>query len=179
MSNQEIHGIIIDSLKRTHGEILRIQKHDAPEWFGDGWLVSFEVPKRAGPIIRVAFFRNEEGKPVLANEIVVRDADGKYPPWRHLGLIYVNALTSVLAVPFHKAPSGSRGKIHAFIMDHDAGQQRADEVIECGSLHVSFGSFASVGRCPRKVRSTLTCGRTSSGRPLRLWAKSRRPKRCL
>jgi hypothetical protein len=85
MSNQEIHGIIIDSLKRKHSEILRIQKHDAPEWFGDGWLVSFEVPKHTGeemPVIRVAFFRNEEGKPVLAKEIVVRDADGRYPPWR-------------------------------------------------------------------------------------------------
>src|SRR4029077_12504149 len=34
-------------------------------------------------------------------------------------------------------------------------------------------SFASVGRCPRKVRSTLTCGRTSSGLPLQLWAINR------
>ena len=87
MSNEEIHGIIIDFLKRKHGEILRIQKHDAPEWFGDGWLVSFEVPKRTGeemPVIRVAFFRNEEGKPVLAKEIVVRDADGRHPPWRSI-----------------------------------------------------------------------------------------------
>ena len=87
MRNEEIHSIIIDCLRRKHGEILRIQKHDAPEWFGDGRLVSFEVPKQASelmPIVRLAFFRNENGKAVLAKELVVRDADGNYPPWRSL-----------------------------------------------------------------------------------------------
>ena len=53
--------------------IVRIQTHDAPDWFGDGWLVSFEVPKRASEemsIIRAAFFRNDNGKPVLAKDIL-------------------------------------------------------------------------------------------------------------
>ena len=34
------------------------------------------------PVVRVAFFRNENGKAVLAKEFVARDADGSYPPWR-------------------------------------------------------------------------------------------------
>ena len=84
MSIEEIHGIIVDLLRRKHGEIFGIQKHDVPEWFGDGWLVSFEVPKpgEKAPIVLAAFFRNESGKPMLAKEVVVRDAEGKYPPWR-------------------------------------------------------------------------------------------------
>jgi hypothetical protein len=84
MRSEEIHSVIIDCLRRKHGEIMRVQKHDAPEWFGDGLMVSFELPKRAGekmPVTCVAFFRNEEGKPALAKEIVVRDADGNYASW--------------------------------------------------------------------------------------------------
>ena len=33
-------------------------------------------------VVRVAFFRNENGKAVLAKEFVMRDADGNYPSWR-------------------------------------------------------------------------------------------------
>jgi hypothetical protein len=87
MSNEEIHSTIIDYLKGKHGEITRIQNHDAPEWFGDGWMISFEVRKGTGekmPVTRVAYFRDEEGKPVLAKEFAVRDADGNYPPWRSI-----------------------------------------------------------------------------------------------
>ena len=83
----EVRTSIEESLKRKHGNIVRLQSHDAPEWFGDGWLVSFEVPKRAGelmPVVRLAFFRNENGKAVLAREFVVRDAHGHYPPWRSI-----------------------------------------------------------------------------------------------
>ena len=36
------------------------------------------------PVVRVAFFRNENGKAVLAKEFVVRSADGKYPSWRSI-----------------------------------------------------------------------------------------------
>jgi hypothetical protein len=85
--DDDVRKSIDESLKRTHGNIVRLQSHDTPEWFGNGWLVSFELPKRTGekmPVIRVAFFRNEEGKPVLAKEIVVRDADGRYSPWRSI-----------------------------------------------------------------------------------------------
>ena len=59
---------IQERLKKEHGDIIRIQSHEAPDWFGDGWLVSFEVPKHASeemPIIRAAFFRNDNGKPVF------------------------------------------------------------------------------------------------------------------
>ena len=75
--DDDVRRSIDESLKRKHGDIVRLQNHDAPEWFGDGWLVSFEVPKRAGelmPVVRVAFFHNENGKAVLAKEFVVRDA---------------------------------------------------------------------------------------------------------
>ena len=85
--DDEVRRSIDESLKRKHGNIVRLQSHDAPEWFGDGWLVSFEVPKRPGelmPVVRVAFFRNENGKAVLAKELVVRDADGNYPSWRSI-----------------------------------------------------------------------------------------------
>jgi hypothetical protein len=85
--DDEVRRSINESLKRKHGNIVRLQSHDAPEWFGESWLVSFEVPNRAGelmPVMRVAFFRNENGKAVLAKELVVRDADGNYPPWRSL-----------------------------------------------------------------------------------------------
>jgi hypothetical protein len=85
--DDDVRKSIEESLRRKHGNIVRLQSHDAPEWFGDGWLVSFELPKRAGEltqVVRVAFFRNENGKPMLAKELVVRDADGNYPPWRSL-----------------------------------------------------------------------------------------------
>jgi len=83
--DNDVRRSIEESLKRKHGNIVRLQSHDAPEWFGDGWLVSFEAPKRAGeltPVVRVAFFRNENGNAVLAKEFVVRNADGSYPSWR-------------------------------------------------------------------------------------------------
>ena len=85
--DDEVRRSIDESLKRKHGNIVRLQSHDAPEWFGNGWLVSSEVPKRAGelmPVVRVAFFRNENGNAVLAKELVVRNADGKYPAWRSI-----------------------------------------------------------------------------------------------
>jgi hypothetical protein len=81
MGDEEIHKSIQERLKKEHGDIIRIQSHEAPDWFGDGWLVSFEVPKHASkemPIIRAAFFRNDNGKPVLAKDIVVRDGYGNY-----------------------------------------------------------------------------------------------------
>jgi hypothetical protein len=85
--DNELRKSIDESLKRKHGNIVRLQSHDVPEWFGDGWWVSFEVPKRAGelmPVVRVAFFRNENSKAVLVKELVVRDADGSYPSWRSI-----------------------------------------------------------------------------------------------
>ena len=85
--DDDVRRSIDESLKRKHGNIVRLQSHDAPEWFGNGWLVSFEVPKRAGelmPVVRVAFFRNENGKAVLVNEFVATDADGRYPSWRSI-----------------------------------------------------------------------------------------------
>ena len=81
MDDIEIQKSIQERLKSEHGDVVRMQSHDAPDWFGDGWLVSFEVPKRASeemPIIRAAFFRNDNGKPVLAKDILVRDAHGNY-----------------------------------------------------------------------------------------------------
>jgi len=81
----EFRKSIDESLKTKHGKIVRLQGHDAPEWFGEGWLVSFEVPTRTDelmPVVRVAFFRNENGNAVLAQEFVVRNADGSYPSWR-------------------------------------------------------------------------------------------------
>jgi hypothetical protein len=47
MDDEEIDKRIWEHLKKEHGNIVRIQSHDAPDWFGDGWLVSFEVPRRA------------------------------------------------------------------------------------------------------------------------------------
>jgi hypothetical protein len=85
--DDDVRRSIDESLKRKHGNIVRLQSHDAPEWFGNGWLVSFEVPKRTDelmPVVRVAFFRNENGKAVLAKEFVVRNADGSYPSWRSI-----------------------------------------------------------------------------------------------
>jgi hypothetical protein len=83
--DDDVRRSIDESLKRKHGNIVRLQSHDAPEWLGNGWLVSFEVPKRTDelmPVVRVAFFRNENGNAVLAREFVVRNADGSYPSWR-------------------------------------------------------------------------------------------------
>ena len=85
--DDHVRRSIEESLKRKHGNIVRLQSHDVPEWFGDGWLVSFEIPKRTDelmPVVRLAFFRKENGKAVLTKEIVVKDADGNYPPWRSL-----------------------------------------------------------------------------------------------
>jgi hypothetical protein len=89
MDEQEIRKIIQERLTRVYGKIVRIQRHDAPEWFGDGWLVSFELPARNSgqmPVTRVAFFRNENGTPALARDIVVKDGRGKYPDvsWKPL-----------------------------------------------------------------------------------------------
>jgi hypothetical protein len=81
MENEEIHKAIRERLKSEHGDIVRVHSQNAPKWFGDGWLVSYEVPKRPSektPIIRATFFRNEDGKPVLAKEIIVRDGYGNY-----------------------------------------------------------------------------------------------------
>jgi hypothetical protein len=38
------------------------------------------------PVTRVAFFRNENGTPELARDIVVKDGSGKYPDvsWKPL-----------------------------------------------------------------------------------------------
>jgi hypothetical protein len=85
--DEDVRRNIDESLNRKHGNIVRLQSHDVPEWFGDGWLVSFGIPKRPDdlmPIVRLAFFRNENGKAVLAKELVVRDADGKYPAWKSI-----------------------------------------------------------------------------------------------
>jgi hypothetical protein len=89
MDDQEILKIIQERLTRVYGKVVRIQRHDAPEWFGDGWLVSFELPTRNSdqmPVTRVAFFRNENGTPELARDIVVKDGNGKYPDlsWKSL-----------------------------------------------------------------------------------------------
>ena len=85
--DDEVRRSIDESLKRKHGNIVRLQSHDAPEWFGSGWLVSFEVPNRAGElmsVVRVTFFRNENGNAVLVKEFVARNADGSYPSWRSI-----------------------------------------------------------------------------------------------
>ncbi len=37
-------------------------------------------------VVRVAFFRNDNGKALLAKEFVVRDADGNYPSWRSIDI---------------------------------------------------------------------------------------------
>jgi hypothetical protein len=85
--DDEVRTSIDESLRRKHGNIVRLQSHDAPEWFGNGWLVSFEVLNQAGelmPVVRVAFFRNENGKAVPAKDFVVRDANGSYPSWKSI-----------------------------------------------------------------------------------------------
>jgi hypothetical protein len=87
MDDQEIYKFIQERLARIYDKIVGIQRHDAPEWFGDGWLVSFELPRRNSdqtPVTRVAFFHNENGTPKLARDIVVKDGNGKYPAWRPL-----------------------------------------------------------------------------------------------
>jgi hypothetical protein len=90
MDNEEIESKIREILHSRHGTILFPQKHHLPEWFGEGWFVSFEISKRPDekmPVIRAAFFRNENGRPMLAREFVVRDADGNYPAWRSIAEI--------------------------------------------------------------------------------------------
>jgi hypothetical protein len=85
--DDEIYKAILDTLSARHGRILSPQKHDAPESFGKGWLVSFELPsvsQEGKPVIRAALFRDENGRPMLAREFVVRDADGNYPKWNPL-----------------------------------------------------------------------------------------------
>ena len=60
--DDEVHKTISESLRREHGNVVRIQSHEPPRWFDHGWLVSFELPKRPGEessATRVAFFRNE------------------------------------------------------------------------------------------------------------------------
>ena len=87
--DDDVRRSIEESLKRKHGNIVQLQSHDVPEWFGKGWLVSFENLKRTDElmaVVRVAFFRNENGKAVLAKEFVVRDADGNYPSWRSIDI---------------------------------------------------------------------------------------------
>jgi len=39
IDEQEILKIIQERLTRIYGKVVRIQRHDAPEWFGEGWLV--------------------------------------------------------------------------------------------------------------------------------------------
>jgi hypothetical protein len=81
MDDEEIDKSIRERLMKEHGEIVRIQRHEAPDWFGNGCLVSFEVPKSASeevPIVRAAFFRNDNGNPVLAKDILVKDSTGNY-----------------------------------------------------------------------------------------------------
>ena len=59
MGDEEIHKSIQERLKKEHGDINRIQNHEAPDWFGDGWLVSFEVPRHASeemPIVSRRLF---------------------------------------------------------------------------------------------------------------------------
>ena len=85
--DDEVRRIIDEGLRRKHGNIVRLQGHDAPEWFGKGWLVSFELPKRAidrTPLVFAAFFREENGRPVLAKEMVIREVKGDYPQWKPL-----------------------------------------------------------------------------------------------
>jgi hypothetical protein len=85
--DDHVRGSIQESLQRRHGSILRLQGHDAPEWLGKGWLVSFElpsIPREGMPVIRAALFHDENGRPVLAREFDVRDAEGNYPKWKPL-----------------------------------------------------------------------------------------------
>jgi hypothetical protein len=48
MDDIEIQKSIQERLKSEHGDVVRMKSHDAPDWFGDGWLVSFEVPPSHG-----------------------------------------------------------------------------------------------------------------------------------
>jgi hypothetical protein len=85
--DDHVRRSIDESLRSKHGNFVRLQSHDAPEWFGDGWLVSFEITKQTDelmPVVRVAFFRNDNGKALLAKEFVARDADGRYPSCRSI-----------------------------------------------------------------------------------------------
>jgi hypothetical protein len=85
--NDEIYKAILETLSARHGRVLSPQKHDLPEWLGKGWLVSFELPgiqPEGTPAIRAALFHDENGRPMLAREIVVRDTDGNYPKWKPL-----------------------------------------------------------------------------------------------
>ena len=85
--DDEIRSSIDESLKRKHGKIVGLQVHNVPEWFGKGWLVSFELPEPTSAktsVIGATLFHDENGKPVLAREFVVKDADGNYPQWKSL-----------------------------------------------------------------------------------------------
>jgi hypothetical protein len=84
--DDNVRRSIHESLQRKHGNIVRLQSHDAPDWLGKGWLVSFELPsspQHGMPVIRAALF-HDESRPVLAREFAVRDADGNYPEWKPL-----------------------------------------------------------------------------------------------
>jgi hypothetical protein len=84
--DDEIYKVILDTLSARHGRVLSPQTHDLPEWLGKGWLVSFELPNKQQktPPIRAALFHDENGRPMLAREFVVRDADRNYPKWKPL-----------------------------------------------------------------------------------------------
>jgi hypothetical protein len=85
--DDKIYKVILDTLSARHGRVLSPQKHDLPDWLGKGWLVSFELPsarQERMPVIRAALFRDENGRPILAREFVVKDADGNYPKWKPL-----------------------------------------------------------------------------------------------
>ena len=78
---------MLNALIGRHGPVLSPRKHDAPELLGQGWLVSFELPKSKAekmPVVRAAFFRDENSRPVLAREFIVRDGEGNYPAWRSI-----------------------------------------------------------------------------------------------
>lgn len=38
MDDIEIQKSIQERLKSEHGDVVRMQSHDAPDWFGDGWM---------------------------------------------------------------------------------------------------------------------------------------------
>ena len=86
--DDHVRRSIDESLKRKHGNIVRFQSHDAPEWFGNGWFVSFEAPKRTDelmPVVRVAFFRKENGKAVLAWILLLARTRGALSPHHAAG----------------------------------------------------------------------------------------------
>ena len=85
--DDDVRKSIHESLQRKYGNIVRLQSHDVPEWLGNVWLVSFELhgaPQEGKRVVRAALFNDESGGPVLAREIVIRDADENYPPWKPL-----------------------------------------------------------------------------------------------